>query len=52
MIPYPFSRGAYCWGSPIWVSREADHAGLETARQRLETALNQLTIQADQILER
>jgi len=51
MVPYPFSRGAYCWGTPIWVSREADDAGLEMARQELETALNKLTTQADQFLE-
>jgi hypothetical protein len=33
------------------VSREADDAVLEQTRQELETALNQLTMQADQVLE-
>jgi hypothetical protein len=33
------------------VSREADDAELETVRQELETALNQLTMQADHALE-
>jgi lysophospholipid acyltransferase (LPLAT)-like uncharacterized protein len=51
MVPYPFSHGVYCWGTPIWVSREADDAVLEKTRQELETALNQLTMQADQVLE-
>lgn len=51
MVPYPFSRGSYCWGTPIWVSREADDAVLETTRQELETALNLLTRQADQALD-
>jgi lysophospholipid acyltransferase (LPLAT)-like uncharacterized protein len=51
MVPYPFSRGVYCWGTPIWVSREAGDAELESARQELETALNQLTMQADHALK-
>jgi len=51
MVPYPFSRGVYCWGTPIWVLREAGDAELETARQELETALNQLTMQADHALK-
>lgn len=51
MVPYPFSRGVFCWGAPIWVSREADDAGLETARQELETTLNRLTQQADHALQ-
>jgi lysophospholipid acyltransferase (LPLAT)-like uncharacterized protein len=51
MVPYPFSRGVYWWGTPIWVSREAGDAELESARQELETALNQLTMQADHALK-
>jgi len=51
MVPYPFSRGVFCWGIPVWVSREVDDAGLETARQELETTLNRLTEQADHTLQ-
>jgi hypothetical protein len=51
MVPYPFSRGVYCWGAPIWVSRDADGTALETARRELEASLNQLTMQADHALE-
>jgi lysophospholipid acyltransferase (LPLAT)-like uncharacterized protein len=48
MVPYPFSRGAFCWGAPLWVSREADDTALEEMRQQLEAALNGVTMEADQ----
>jgi lysophospholipid acyltransferase (LPLAT)-like uncharacterized protein len=47
MVPYPWSRGLYLWGAPIWVPRNADEQTLEAARLELETALNLLTEQAD-----
>jgi lysophospholipid acyltransferase (LPLAT)-like uncharacterized protein len=47
MVPYPFSRGVFLWGTPICVSREADDAALETARVELESTLNRLTAQAE-----
>lgn len=47
MVPYPFSTGLFCYGRPLWVSREADETALETARVELETVLNQLTGQAE-----
>ncbi|SPP65649.1 hypothetical protein NITLEN_40122 [Nitrospira lenta] len=47
MVPYPFSRGVFLWGTPIWVSREADGAALETARVELESTLNRLTAEAE-----
>lgn len=47
MVPYPFSRGLFLWGAPIWVSREADEAALEAARVELESALNRLTAEAE-----
>ena len=48
MVPYPFSRGLFLYGSPLWVSRESDDALLEAARLELETVLNRLTDQAEQ----
>ena len=48
MVPYPFSRGLFIYGSPLWVSREADDAALEASRLELETVLNRLTNQAEQ----
>ena len=47
MVPYPFSRGVFLWGDPIWVSREADDAALEAARAELESTLNRLTAEAE-----
>lgn len=50
MVPYPFSKGLFCYGRPLWVSREADEAALESARLELETALNQLTDEAEAVV--
>lgn len=52
MIPYPFSRGLFLFGSPLWVSREADDARLEAIRLELETVLNRLTDQAEEEVKR
>lgn len=52
MVPYPFSRGLFLYGSPIWVSRGADDASLEATRLELETVLNRLTDQAEQAVKR
>jgi len=48
MVPYPFSKGLFLYGSPLWVPREANDAALEAARLKLETVLNRLTDQAEQ----
>ena len=48
MVPYPFSRGLFLYGNPLWVSREADESSLEAARVELETVLNRLTNLAEQ----
>ena len=47
MVPYPFSKGLFLWGAPIWVPREADAAALEAARVELESVLNRLTADAE-----
>lgn len=52
MVPYPFSRGLFLYGSPLWVSRDADEASLEATRLELETVLNRLTDQAEQAVVR
>lgn len=51
MVPYPFSRGLFIYGRPLWVPREADDPMLETFRVELETSLNQLTDQAEVIMK-
>ena len=48
MVPFPFSKGLFLYGRPIWVSPEADNTALEEARVVLETTLNQLTNEAEQ----
>lgn len=48
MVPYPFSRGLFLYGDPLWVSREADGASLEATSLQLETVLNRLTDQAEE----
>jgi lysophospholipid acyltransferase (LPLAT)-like uncharacterized protein len=47
MVPYPFSRGVFLYGPPIWVPREGDEASLDAARVELETVLNRLTAEAE-----
>ena len=38
VVPYPFSRGLFLYGTPIWVPREADDTSLEAVRLELETS--------------
>ena len=52
MVPYPFSRGLFLYGDPLWVSREADETSMEASRLELETVLNRLTDQAEQAVIR
>ncbi len=46
-MPYPFSRGIFLMGPPIWVSPDASADELERLRRELEETLNRLTIEAD-----
>ena len=52
MVPYPFSRGLFLYGDPLWVPRDADDRTLEASRLELETVLNRLTDQAEQAVKR
>ena len=47
MVPYPFSRGLFLYGKPMFVSREGDDVALEADRLMLETELNRLTEEAE-----
>ena len=51
MLPYPWSRGLYLWGAPIWVPRDADAQAVEAACRELEMVLNRLTDQAEKALK-
>jgi hypothetical protein len=52
MVPYPWSRGLFLWGPPLWVPQEAEASELEAKRLELEAALNALTAQADEAFAR
>lgn len=47
LLPYPFSRGVFIWGEPVYVDRDGDRDYLEEKRLLLERKLNELTEEAD-----
>ena len=47
LFPYPFSRGVFIWGEPVYVDPHGDRAHLEERRLLLEKRLNDLTEKAD-----
>ncbi len=52
MVPYPFSRGLFLYGDPLWVSRESDDDAMEVRRLELETILNRMTEEAERAVLR
>ena len=52
LLAFPFGRGVLVWGEPLRVERDLGDAGLETARRRLEAALNATTTEADRLCGR
>ena len=52
MVPYPFSRGIFLWGTPIAVSPDATAIEMEQTRAQLEETLNRMTLEADQAVSR
>jgi lysophospholipid acyltransferase (LPLAT)-like uncharacterized protein len=47
LLPYPFSKGVFIWGEPVYVDPRGDRDHLEEKRGLLEKRLNELTDQAD-----
>lgn len=47
LLPYPFSKGVFIWGEPVYVDPNGDDAHLEEKRILLERRLNELTEMAD-----
>ena len=47
LLPYPFSRGVFIWGEPIYIESDGDRTHLEEKRILLEKRLNELTEWAD-----
>ncbi|MBW2038885.1 MAG: lysophospholipid acyltransferase family protein [Deltaproteobacteria bacterium] len=52
LIPYPFSRGVFVWGEPIWVNPEAGEEEMEQKSLLLEGRLEEITELADCYFER
>ncbi len=46
-LPYPFSKGVFIWGEPIYVHPDGDRDYLEEMRRLVERRLNELTEEAD-----
>ena len=49
VVAAPFAGGAFVWGEPIEVARDADAAAVEAARRALEDSLNRVTAEADRL---
>ena len=47
LLPYPFSKGVFIWGEPIYVDPNGNRTHLEERRALLERRLNELTKRAD-----
>ncbi len=52
LVPWLFSRGVIVWGRPISVRRHAQGGELEASREKVETALNAITREADALCGR
>ncbi len=46
-LALPFGRGVFVWGEPIEVARDLDAGGLESARQLVESRMNEAAAEAD-----
>ncbi len=51
LLPYPFSKGVFIWGEPIYVDKHGDRGHLEEKRILLENRLWELTERADHYFE-
>jgi hypothetical protein len=47
LIPYPFGRGVYAWGEPLYVPPDADKVAVEEFQTRLAERLDLLVAEAD-----
>jgi lysophospholipid acyltransferase (LPLAT)-like uncharacterized protein len=52
LLPYPFSRGVFICGKPLFVPRHLDGDALEQKRLLLERRLREITDQADRYFEK
>ncbi len=52
LIPFPFSRGVFIWGEPIWVDPEGNESELQEKTLLLERSLKEITELADRYFEK
>jgi len=52
VLPFPFGRGVFLWGEPIYISKNADDMEMSEKRVELEHALLALTQRADWLMSR
>ena len=52
LLPGPFSRGAFLYGAPLKVPRDASGEEVEACRLRLEEQMRELTERADGVVGR
>ena len=46
-LALPFGRGVFLWGEPIEIAADLDEAGLEQARQLVETRMMGMVCEAE-----
>ncbi len=51
IVPYPFSKGVFVAGEPIYVERSSDDGQMEEKRLELEASLIDLTVRADMFFD-
>ncbi len=52
VLPFPFGRGVFLWGQPIYVARDSDDFEIERKRIQLETTLLSLTQRSDWMMNK
>ena len=52
LFPYPFSRGVFIWGEPVFVPRQMNGREFELKRLLLERRLREITDRADRYFEK
>jgi lysophospholipid acyltransferase (LPLAT)-like uncharacterized protein len=52
ILPFPFSRGVFVWGDPIWVNYAEGAKGMERKALLLEKRLQEITEFADHYFDK
>jgi lysophospholipid acyltransferase (LPLAT)-like uncharacterized protein len=50
VMAFPFGRGVFLWGEPVFVANDADPAAMEAARLLLEERMNALCDEGDRMM--